>query len=323
MKRAPTTIPRASKEVILEAKKLTNPAARFIVSNYYDYQDQRKRADMQLRHLGDGEADNLAKTLEWNAGAAAAMEADTAKQLKAFAETSVVGQWCMSHYGVGPVITAGLLAHLDITVAPTAGHFWSFAGLNPLQKWEKGQKRPYCAAMKQLMFHLGECFKRTSGVKDAFYSQFYKTRKDMLVQRNDAGEFAERAKVFFTKSADVKKTLATGKLPAGNLDRQACNQAAKMFLSHLHAVMYWNYYKEAPPKPFMIAIKGHAHEVKIPNLHFFPGLEEAYYPQQGGRKKPVKTEPVPESKKSPAKKKAVAKTPAKKTTRKRALEAAE
>jgi hypothetical protein len=98
-----------------------------------------------------------------------------------------------------------------------------------------------------------------------------------LVDRNEAGFNAERAKVFHTNSADVRKVLKEGKLPAGNLDSQACNYVAKIFLSHFHALLYWNKYDRVPVKPFGIAILGHAHEIKIPKADMFPGFEEAYY----------------------------------------------
>ncbi len=283
-KRADTVIPRASKEMILEAAKLTNPEARFLVSDYYASQEMRKRMDMQDRHQGDSSMTERISALEYMGNGFALMEDEVHKMLKKYAEASAVGRWMLSQYGVGPVIVAGMLCHLDIKQAPTAGHFWRFSGLDPTCKWEKGQKRPYNAAMKQLCFHFGECAKRTSGSPLSFYGQFYKQRKQLLEQRNEAGHFAERAKTFECKSADWKKILQTGKLPAGNLDRQACNQTAKMFLSHLHAIMYWDHYGKAPPRPFMIAIKGHAHEVKVPNADMFPGFEEAYYGKKGNGK---------------------------------------
>ena len=37
--------------------------------------------------------------------------------------------------GIGPVIAAGLLANIDIKQAPTVGHIWRFAGLDPTNKW--------------------------------------------------------------------------------------------------------------------------------------------------------------------------------------------
>jgi hypothetical protein len=267
-------IPRAGREAVLEAHKLSNAEARLVVAGYYDAQEMRKRADMQIRHLGDKE---MPKILQYTADANAIIENEVKKALLRYSEATPVGEWCLSDVGIGPVITAGLLAHLDITKAPTAGHFWSFAGLNPAMKWEKGEKRPYNAALKQVCYHMGECFKRTSGNDDSFYGRLYRERKELLVTRNDAGHNAERAKVFHTRSAEVKKTLATGKLPAGNLDRQACNFVAKIFLSHLHGVMFFDRFKTAPPKPFALSILGHAHEIVIPNANMFPGFAQVYY----------------------------------------------
>lgn len=267
-------IPRLSKEQVLEASRLSDPEARFLVANYYFMQDMRKRGDMQMRHMGDKD---LPQLLKYTTDHAAFIEQQLTRGLLRYAESSPVGRWMLSIDGVGPVLSAGFLAHLDIEQAPSAGHFWSYAGIDPGIKWEKGQKRPYNAAVKQLTYHLGECFKRVSGNEDAFYGQFYKERKALIVQRNEEGKFAERAKTFYTKSAEWKKILETGKLPPGNLDRQACNITAKIFLSHLHAVMYWYHYNTAPPKPYAMQVLGHVHEVKIPNLHLVPGLEQAYY----------------------------------------------
>ncbi len=277
MKRAPS-IPKPGKEVVLTAANLNDAEIRLLVSNYYIAQDARKRGDMQVRHLGDlSGGKNVPPMLEYVANAGATVEEAVKKGMLAYAQASAPGRWCLAQVGVGAVITAGLLSHVDITKAPTVGHIWSFAGLNPAMVWEKGEKRPYNAALKQVIFHLGECFKRTSGDPDSLYGGIYKSRKAFLVARNEAGYNAERAKTYRTQSAEVRKVLKEGKLPAGNLDRQACNYAAKIFLSHLHAVLYWDKFGKAPPKPFAISILGHAHEIVIPHLEMFLGLREAYY----------------------------------------------
>jgi hypothetical protein len=127
MKRTSTDIPKASKEVILEASKLSQPAARFLVANYYDAQEARKRNDMQLRHLGEKITHNeLKETLDWTADANANIEGQVLRCLKAFAEGSAVGRWCLEQHGVGPVLAAGFIAHIDITIAQTAGQVWRF-----------------------------------------------------------------------------------------------------------------------------------------------------------------------------------------------------
>jgi hypothetical protein len=275
MKRTLTT-PKPGKEQLLTAGKLTAPEIRFAVANYYDAQDARKRSDMQLRHLGDKPLNSL---LTFAANANAEIENTVKRTLRAVAEAHPVGRWMMAQVGIGEIIAAGLLAHIDINQAPTVGHIWAFAGLLPkdVRPWNKGEKRPYNAALKQICYHLGECVKRTHNHPDSVYGAIYRERKAYLVAKNERGGFAERAKTFVTRSADVKKTLAEGKLPAGNLDRQACNYAAKIFLSHFHALLYWHTFGKAPPKPFAITQLGHAHEIKVPDMALFPGFAEAYY----------------------------------------------
>ena len=55
-------------------------------------------------------------------------------------------RWARSIYGIWPVLAAGLLAHIDIEQAPTVGHIWSFAGLDPTKKWQPKTTRPWNAA---------------------------------------------------------------------------------------------------------------------------------------------------------------------------------
>ncbi len=278
MKRAPR-IPKANREVILSAATLNAPEARCLVTNYYDAQRLRKQGDMQLRHLGDKKDPNVHLPVclnEWT-NQQADLEKDIERSLENYAKNHPVGRWMLAQHGVGPVISAGFLAHLDIEKAPTAGSLWRYSDIDPTVEWKKGEKRPYNVQVKQLCYHLGNCFMKTYNSPESFYGRIYKSKKDLIVARNEAGHYAKRAKVFITASAEVKKKLEQGKLPDGNLDQQARNQAVKIFLSHLHAVMYWHRYGRAPAKPFTIAILGHAHEIKIPHIDMFPGLAEAYY----------------------------------------------
>lgn len=294
MKRS-TDIPRLPTEVVLQAHKLSDPEARFLVANYYLSQELRKRADMQLRHEGDAERPVL---LHYTADSFSHVEKQVQKALGKYAEGKKIGQWMLAQYGVGPVISAGLLAHLDVfhpvrgedgqvklddagevvrTPTTTVGHWYAFAGLDPDRKWGKGQKRPWNADLKQIMFHFGECAKRASGSEKAFYGDIYKRRKAMLEERNERGHYAERAKTFVTNSPEWKAILKQGKLPPGNLDRQACNYTSKIFLSHLHALWFWDTFGAPPPKPFAIAILGHADILPIPHADMFPGFSEAYF----------------------------------------------
>ena len=213
MKRT-SPIAKPDRKSVLEVAKLTNAEARFLVSNYYDAQDARKREDMQLRHLGDNPEQAVTRFLKWTADANAEIEGQVKRALEKFAEGSQVGRWCSPTAWTRTRYHGGLPLRISISsgrqpLVISGGSLKS----TPTCKWEKGQKRPFNRALKQLMFHLGECFKRSSNSPDLIYGKLYRERKAMIVARNERGFNAERAKTFTTKSADVRKTLAEGKLP--------------------------------------------------------------------------------------------------------------
>jgi hypothetical protein len=280
MKRTPRPY-EIGKEKVLDATNLNEPQARLLVANYYAAQEARKRMGMQIRHLGPERetAYQLPAILMVTEQGFLDLENGVKKALLKFSESRKIGQWCLSNLGVGEVITAGCIAYLDITQSPTSGHFISFAGLNPHQEWKKGEKRPYCAAMKQIMFHFGQSMVKLHNRPDCYYGGLYSFRKQLITERNENLFYEKRAREeYYTKSADQKKYLEQGKLPPSNLERQACNYAGRIFLSHLHAVMYWDKFGEAPPLPHPIVHLGHAHILKVPNTaEFFPGFDEAYY----------------------------------------------
>ncbi len=271
-------------EKVLSADDLTSAGLRFLVANYYQSQEMRKRSDMQFRHLGDRVDTMDAETLKLLKFTNEVF-ADTEKQVAGtFSKmlTTPIGRWMLAQRGIGPIIAVALLAHIDITKAPTAGHIWKFAGLVPkdVLKWEKGTKRPHNADLKQICWHAGQCFMKQSNDPECFYGHLYRSRKQYEIDRNESGGNAEAAKVFVVKGGAtkaVKDKLAAGKLPDFNIDARARRYAVKIFLSHLQALMYWDHYGKAPPKPHAISILGHAHEIYIPNTELFPGFDEAYY----------------------------------------------
>jgi hypothetical protein len=272
-----------SGEKILEASNLPAAELRLLVANYYQSQHMRKTMDMQIRHLGDRHKileDNhdLKQILTFTPEAFADLEKQLAGAFDKIL-VSPVAMWIKAQRGIGPVIAAGLLAHIDITKAPTVGHIWRFAGLDPTQKWEKGEKRPHNAELKQVCWHAGQCFMKQSNDPDCFYGHLYRERKQYEIARNERGENSERAKTFKVSAGAtkaVKDKLKSGQLPDFNIDARARRYAVKIFLSHLHAILFWDFYGKAPPKPFAIPILGHAHELSIPHADFFPGFTEAY-----------------------------------------------
>src|SRR5262249_29083837 len=122
-------VKRLSRDLAIAAATLSDDEARYLVDGFYMMQRDRIRAAHQLRALGENREPNI--VLDWFSVQAGTLEGQIKRALDRYTQDHPMGQWLRSVKGIGPVLSAGLLAHLDIEKAPTAGHFWNFAGLNP------------------------------------------------------------------------------------------------------------------------------------------------------------------------------------------------
>lgn len=259
------SIEKLKRDIISAATTLSDQEARFLVDYYYIAQEDRKRSNNQTRALTESQEPNA--VIAWLAEQSTTLEKQVHRALDKYTQAHMMGSWMREIYGIGPVISAGLLAHIDITKAPTAGHIWSFAGLDPQRKWEKGQVRPWNARLKSLCWKVGQSFMKFSNHPDCFYGHLYRQRKEYEIKRNEEGGNAEAAAEGakrVSKSTDAYKSYSIGKLPPAQIDARARRWAVKIFLSHLQAEWYRRHYNQEPPKPFAIAILGHAHEIKAP-----------------------------------------------------------
>ena len=264
-----TPVLRMSRDIAAAAKTLSDTEARFLVDAYYMMQEDRKRAGNQLRALGESDEPN--SVLAYLAEQSATLEAQIKRSLDKYTEAHPMGSWMRGVHGIGPVLSAGLLSHIDITKAPTVGHIWRFAGLDPTSKWEKGQRRPWNAQLKVLCWKIGQSFMKFSGDPDCFYGQLYRQRKAYEQARNVAGNPAIAEAVAaglgrVSKATDAYKHFSAGVLPPAQIDARARRWAVKLFLAHLHDEWYRRHFGEEPPKPYALAILGHAHEIKAPVL---------------------------------------------------------
>lgn len=274
----PEILDRLNKDLKTAATTLTQNEVRLLVDLYYQVQDLRI-ATANIVRSQPGEPNALSGWIFKNFKI---IEKDIAAAMGTFAAHYKVGQWLQSVYGIGPIISAGLLAHLDIKKAKTPGNFLSFAGMiEPTrQPWEKKQKRPWNAKLKTLVtVRMGETFIKFSGQDKCVYGKLYVDRKKRLIRENTAGKFSDHA---LARSEDVdKKTIAyqwysgqypgndmgedfflltlpqreqkmkscrldEGKgmpmLPPAHIHARARRYVAQMVLSHLHYVMYEDYY---------------------------------------------------------------------------------
>lgn len=240
---------------------MTDAEARFLVDYYYISQDDRKRGDNQVRSMG--EEPNM--MLTYLADQARRLESTIQKALDDYTKAHTMGSWMREVYGIGPVLSAGLLAHIDIRKAPTVGHIWRFAGLDPTTKWGKGEKRPHNAKLKTLCWKIGQSFMKFSGAEECTYGHFYRQRKEYEIARNERGDNATLAAELlpkFGKTTEAHKHLSTGKLPPGQIDARARRWAVKLFLSHMHGEWYEREFGTPPPLPYPVAHLNHAHVIQ-------------------------------------------------------------
>jgi hypothetical protein len=266
------SVQRLSRDLAIAAATLSDLEARFLVDAYYAMQNNRKRTSNQTLAMKN-EPHNV---LSWLFQQDEILENQIKRALDKYTDNKEIGRWMKSIYGIGPVISAGLIAHIDIKRCNTVSPIWKFAGLDPTMKWEKGKKRPWNAELKTLCWKIGQSFMKFSNHDDCFYGHIYRRRKDYELSRNESGANAALAAALlpkFSKTTDAYKHLLANKLPPGQIDARARRYAVKMFLAHLHMIWFWFENDAPPPKPYIIAIGGHADMIYPPNMP--DGLRQA------------------------------------------------
>jgi hypothetical protein len=290
------SVQRMSRDLATAMKTMSDEEARFAVDAYYMMQDDRKRASNQFRALGeDAEPNSL---LGYLAEQSTTLENQVKRALDKYTEAHPMGKWMREVHGVGPVISAGLLAHIDIMKADTVGHIWRFAGLDPTSKWEKGQKRPFNAALKVLCWKAGQSFMKFSNDDKCYYGKIYRDKKRIEWERNLDGKLSDQVKEVAKSTdawawyngcydpAEIKPLLDAGMLqpdklakikheagrcvkmlPPAHIDARARRYAVKIFLYDLFAAWYRTAGRGTPPKPWIIEHGGHAHLVVPPQGH--------------------------------------------------------
>lgn len=360
---------RLSRDLKRAAVTLTPAEARYLVDLYYQVQEYRKRAANQNRAMGEsGEPHQL---IDWVFASMETLENDIKRALDSYSDSRVAGRWAKSIVGIGPVIAAGLLAHIDITKAPTVGHIWRFAGLDSTVEWlgtEKAKalvkdvlagskqvsvehlaaisqhtnrklenikawdsasrtlvadldamtpaklaaglaRRPWNADLKVLCWKAGQSFVKVCNNPKDVYGHLYAQRKLYEWRRNLLGGNAEACTVALQKALgkdtkayqfysgslmpnvyplddetattlatlamtdtetfnksllEVEKGTGVPMLPPAHIQARSERWATKVFLSHLHHVMYEAHYGVPPPKPYILTREGHTHLIAPP-----------------------------------------------------------
>ena len=241
------SVERLRRDLRASAAELSAFGARQLVDAYYTIQGYRIEADNNALALKKDEEPH--EFVEWLGGQQGILEAEIQKVLSDYSLRSDAGRWLRSLTGIGPVIAAGLLAHIDIHRARTAGQIWRFAGLDPTVTWERGQKRPWNGRLKVLAWKAGESFTKQSGrpclpgkaeqegvqtrcVEGCMnYGHVYLSRKRRETDKNLNGDFADQAAASLAGKRFGKDTDAiiwySGRLTRDAAERVLAAETAK------------------------------------------------------------------------------------------------
>lgn len=262
---------KLSRDLRVAAATLGRDEARYMVDVYYQMQEQRIRGGGQIRAANaDDDTAEPHQLIRWTESLFDNAERNLRRMLQGYAEGDPVGRWALSVKGIGPVLSAGILAHVDIEKAPTVGHIWRFAGLDPTVTWNKGQKRPWNADLKVICWRIGESFVKVQNYDDDVYGHIYRQRKDLEQERNVLGAYAEQAAASLAAKnwrdgTATKAWYEKGMLPPARIHLRATRYAVKLYLAHWHHVAYETRFHAPPPKPYVIEHLGHAHYLAPPN----------------------------------------------------------
>jgi hypothetical protein len=301
------SIRRLTQDMAAAAATMGPREARFLVDTYYTFQENRKRAGNQARALAKGvvvpesdldpslDADfepdfepglepelNPAEErptptsephvlIDWIFEQSRVLEGQIKRSLDKYTQGQVMGDWMRQVTGIGPVISAGIIANLE-QPRPTAGRIYAFAGIagKDQKPWLAGQKRPFNRRLKVVFWHAGQSFMKLHNRPDCFYGKLYERRKLFEQRMSDSGQRTQVATEWKAKLDKLQKTkseayqhYSAGRLPPGHIDARARRWAVKIFISHMNEV--WLVKLGRPvPAPFALARMAHADYIPPP-----------------------------------------------------------
>lgn len=289
-----------TKDMKAAASTLSPREVRYLVNYYYLTQKFRVTSNNQRKALTKRDEPHL--LVDWIARTVSTLENNIKSSLLRYAQAHQMGVWAMKIRGIGPVLAAGLLAHINMAHCPTVGHIWSFGGFDPTAVWKEGEVRPWNAKLKTIFWKIGESFAKVANHEEGVYGKVYQIRKKLEWERNIAGEFSEKAKASL-KAKNYDKSTFAYPWYAGLISKEAAQEyliaaagskvpvtprkakegevgipmlapahiyarskryAVKLFLSHWHHRAHEIHYGVPPPRPFVIEHLGHAHMIPPP-----------------------------------------------------------
>ena len=225
-----TPVARLGRDLRAAAATLSDTEARFLVDLYYSAQEDRKRSRAQERALEEGREPH--SIISWFADQSATIEKQIESALDRYTQSHVMGSWMRDIFGIGSVLSAGLLAHIyvgnwcsvchahseetckswqehprkgkvhlpahdwsPVPSLPTVGMIWQFAGIagDGQHEWLPNTKRPWNQQLKTLCWKIGDSFVKFSNDERCFYGRIYRERKEQEVRYNESLQFKHHA----------------------------------------------------------------------------------------------------------------------------------
>ncbi len=246
-------VKRMKRVLVKTAATLGREDACYLVNAYYAIQRHRESAEAQLQRAADGSQPH--ELIAWLAEQDRVVEKQIKRVLDEWSDTLPAARWAKSILGVGPMIAAGLAAHIDISRCRTVGQVWRFAGYDPTLRWAPGTRCPWNRQLKRICWLAGESFVETSGHKDGSYGRLYLIRKRAEQEHNEAEK---------------------GKLPPAQIHVRAQRWVVKLFLAHYFHVAWVAATGTEPPQPYAITILGRDGFIAPPNFPQQPIGEEGH-----------------------------------------------
>jgi hypothetical protein len=218
------SVNRLTRDIRNAAATLTRTEARYLVDAYYSIQDYRKASDNQVKALT--KSGEPCSVIHWLYDQMDTLENQIKRALDAWTDAHPVGQWSKSIVGIGPVIAAGLLAHIDITKAPTVGHIWRYAGLDATVDWLGAEKSKQLVASvmgketKVTLGHIAQIAEATSRKAENLSRLAIDPKTEKITRKSLEGAVAKRP-----WNADLKVLC----WKAGQSFVKVCNNPADIY----------------------------------------------------------------------------------------------
>lgn len=242
-----------NKDIYNAAKVIPEREVRYLVDMYYTAQQMRIAVEGKLRSIDEKPNEMLVLFLDMFEE----VEKDIQAALDVYTHNSAVGNSFRRVKGIGPVLTAAWLAHVNVHIAGNCSKVLSFGGYNPNMVWGKGEKRPYNADLKLVFNKMGRAFVFLSN-RNSYFGQRYKENKKLVEKRNEAGMFAERcAELLRTRNyrtdTNAYKCYKEGKYPPAHVSASARLKTVALCVGVLHREHFRVVFGDYPVDPYLVA----------------------------------------------------------------------